>query len=483
MLLRLIRKEILEHLMSLRFAIACVLCVLVVVSSVYVRYQDYSQAMDDYNENSIIEKNEINKISEPWRIVWRGIVVRPRPNPLKIFVRGVEDANGLTVGVNSWRPLTLATTEKRDVLAPLFPAMDFNFFVGVIMSLMCIVFAYDAICGERESGTLRLMLSYPVPRDTVLLGKWIGGYVTLIVPFLLAVISAATLVLIQSNISLAKADWFKLSSICLLSLLYIAAIYSAALWVSCLTRRSSTSVIILVTLWMIIVLAIPNLSPYLAQKWRPTRSPVEVEKTRRESVDDIWQRLSEDRMDAYDKEHGFDDPWYKGLNRMIWEQNQRAIRRYIYRAEVEHETCRAVLREHGKIDESISVGLDSQIRLCRWISRISPFATFAIATTELTDTGLVRKRRFLDQLREYQLELCDYGFAAMLEIRKYELEHEGKSMDWKGEREKPIPLFSYVPPATADYLKAIVVDAGLLAGVAMLFFLLCYLAFLRYDVR
>ena len=46
----------------------------------------------------------------------------------------------------------------------------------LIFWLLAIVFGYDAICGEKERGTLRLMLSCSVPRDTVLLAKWIGGF-------------------------------------------------------------------------------------------------------------------------------------------------------------------------------------------------------------------------------------------------------------------------------------------------------------------
>ena len=44
------------------------------------------------------------------------------------------------------------------------------------------------MCGEKESGLLRLVLSNAAPRHQVLLSKWFGGYVTLIMPFLLAVL-------------------------------------------------------------------------------------------------------------------------------------------------------------------------------------------------------------------------------------------------------------------------------------------------------
>ena len=35
-------------------------------------------------------------------------------------------------------------------IVPLFPAMDIIVFAGIIMSLLAIVFGYDAVCGEKE---------------------------------------------------------------------------------------------------------------------------------------------------------------------------------------------------------------------------------------------------------------------------------------------------------------------------------------------
>ena len=49
MLWRLIKKEVLEHLMSLRFAIACVLCLVVVLGSLFVRSADYLMVRDDHD--------------------------------------------------------------------------------------------------------------------------------------------------------------------------------------------------------------------------------------------------------------------------------------------------------------------------------------------------------------------------------------------------------------------------------------------------
>ena len=43
-----------------------------------------------------------------------------------------------------------------------------------LMPLIALLLAYDAIVGEEEGGTLLLLLTYPLSRAQILLGKFIG---------------------------------------------------------------------------------------------------------------------------------------------------------------------------------------------------------------------------------------------------------------------------------------------------------------------
>ena len=101
MLSRLIKKEILEHLMSLRFAVTCVLCLIVILCSLFVRCKDYKQVLDDHRHDALMQKNRLDTMDAPWRFPRRGLIVHRAPNPLKIFVRGVDDAYGAAVRVNA----------------------------------------------------------------------------------------------------------------------------------------------------------------------------------------------------------------------------------------------------------------------------------------------------------------------------------------------------------------------------------------------
>lgn len=484
MLRHIIRKEILEHMMSLRFAIACVLCFTVILAGLFVRGQEYLIAAGDYREESVALKYEQGNMRHPWQLVWRGNKVLQSPNPLKVFVRGVEEVNSLSVRISAHQPPQLLTPDERDPLTYLFPTMDLVNFVGIIMSLLAIVFGHDAICGEKERGTLRLLLSYSVPRDRLLLGKWIGGYVSLAIPFLLSVVAGAAIVLVQSEASLTATEWIKLGAVCGLALLYIAAMYWMAVWVSCLTWRPATSVLVLATLWMVLVLAIPNLSPYVARALRPTRNPLEMEMTHSAIRRDIAKREVEDKMKEYDAAHGFGEKWWEKVDWSKWdEERERAERRNYESLKYAKTANLASLEAYARLDESFQRELDAQVSLSRWISRLSPFACFAMFAGEITDTGILAKSRFLDQLRAYQRTLAAYGHDEWLAFSDYGIQHKGERRPWSEIRKKPVPDFVYVPAAGMDYLRGVAADAGIIIGLGICFFMLSYVSFLRYDVR
>ncbi|HXF06842.1 MAG TPA: ABC transporter permease subunit [Blastocatellia bacterium] len=67
----------------------------------------------------------------------------------------------------SWTP----TSEDLRFLDWLFSGVDLIVIVGVLMTLMASLMTYNTVTGEREQGTLKQVLSYSLPRHTILGGK------------------------------------------------------------------------------------------------------------------------------------------------------------------------------------------------------------------------------------------------------------------------------------------------------------------------
>lgn len=486
MFFRLVKKEILEHLMSLRFAIACVLCLLVILSSLLVRCIDYGQVSDDYVQESKMTAYKLSQRDRIWSLPWQGLTLHRAPNPMKILVRGADDSNGGAAQVNAYEQPRLLMAAVVNKAVALFPKMDLVSFVGLIMSLMALVFGYDAICGEKERGTLRLMLSYSVPRHLVLLSKWIGGYVMLIVPFLLTVLVGAVLLAARSDVNFTSSQWGRLGIIVLLAMLYIAVMYTLAILASTLAARASTSIMVLLSLWVILVLGVPNLAPHVAGAIVPARNAQEIQ-TAKETLATDLRKQHEDKMKAYLKKRNMPEKWWSWFPLPWGDEKQKLFDFLIFRYQNEKSTAFTQQSEWAKIDQKNAQRLGEQAELSRWISRSSPYSCFAISATELADTGAMDSDRYQKQLSDFQTKWIDFSFNECIAGEQYVIDNKGNYPGpWFSELEKrkvTIPQFNYVPPAAGDYASAVGIDCGILAGMIIVFFMLTYLRFLRYDVR
>ena len=70
----------------------------------------------------------------------------------------------------------------------IFTSMDIVFIFEVVLSLLALIFAYDALAGEYERGTLRLVLTNSVRRGHILLAKYISAMFCLLVPLLMSLL-------------------------------------------------------------------------------------------------------------------------------------------------------------------------------------------------------------------------------------------------------------------------------------------------------
>jgi Cu-processing system permease protein len=123
-----------------------------------------------------------------------------------------------------------------------------------LMPLIALLLAYDAIVGEDEAGTLMLLLTYPISRGQILLGKFVGhgmilGLATLM-GFGCAALAIAVLV---PEVELAMLVWafarFIVSST-LLGLVFLALAYV----LSSRANEKSSAAGLALGLWFLFVL-------------------------------------------------------------------------------------------------------------------------------------------------------------------------------------------------------------------------------------
>ena len=261
MLITLIRRELLDNLMTFRFAAAVFITLLLVVANTVVLLKDYEQRLTAYNTATEKSHQELRE-RKAYSHYYGTLVVHRPPNPLSIFNLGLDKQVGNKIDVYHAFVPTIWDAEKHGANNPflnLFTSIDIALVFQGVLSLLALVFAYDALAGERERGTLRLVLTHPIRRGDILFAKYISAMLCLLVPLLISLLLSIILLTTSTAISLNTDDFLRIGGIVLTSLLYVSLFYLIGLCISAMTRRSSTALMLCMFVWGFLVLVYPNL--------------------------------------------------------------------------------------------------------------------------------------------------------------------------------------------------------------------------------
>ena len=116
--------------------------------------------------------------------------------------------------------------------------------------LLGIVFAFDAVNGERSDGTLPRLLSQPIYRDDVINGKFAAGLavIGLVLTFITGVIAAFGI--IRLGIVPSAEELLRIVFWLIVTFLYISLWLAFGLLLSVVIRRAATSALVGFGIWL-----------------------------------------------------------------------------------------------------------------------------------------------------------------------------------------------------------------------------------------
>ena len=219
MILHIAKKEIHHNLTTLRFALMIILLPLLMIANALIYgYGDdgYTTQINAYNRQ--IEKKLSHVETYAAQSLGELAVIGPgdmpkRPSPLKFCANGADEVIPRYVimqeygaASRSGRSGQFEAYAWKGPWTLRYPLNSFDegsatrrikidwVFIGMLMSFFAILFTFDAVAGERSSGTLSLMMSNTVSRGQVLLGKYLGAFLTLMVPLVIGILMNLLLV-------------------------------------------------------------------------------------------------------------------------------------------------------------------------------------------------------------------------------------------------------------------------------------------------
>ena len=475
------KREILDHLISLRFSISAILILILMVCGTIVSEKVVKVRMERYGPGEIkgFYKAKI------WSAVSGLGFYRRKPSPLGfiamedeliwpffiarggILMSGFgEQVVNYTKATNwalDYLGATFFTSEEsslfpismRDASFPPFIPMDWAFVIGVLGALMAILFTYDSISGERERGTLKLLISNPVPRSHVILGKLLGAMVVL--TFAIGFGCIISLLIAMRITPLGKEDWIRLLLILLFSLLYIAIFVFIGISISSRFRSSMESLAILLIIWMVFVILMPKTIEFVYMETIPHHPYEDILSISTKMEDEIDNRYRE-----------------KGLFDKVppWEYGKEAI-----------ELWRRYLNEFERIPYEVDRMFDKRVAIverARMWSRLSPASIYRYGLEAIAGTSLPGYMEFVTQIRQYIKDTLNI-------LKKADMDdpnslHIFWMKEGMSQREVELPRFKQgrsflwmIRKGMLDMMIILILFIGM--------FLLSYFSFMKADVR
>lgn len=464
-----VEKELREIIGTTKFAVTFGVCAVLILLAFYVGARNYQVSQAEYDAAKVENLSQMDGLTD-WRRVNHRIFLPPQP--LAVLVSGISNDIGRTIEMRTRGELRSQDSRfNEDPIYAVFRFLDLEFIFTIVLSLFAILFAYDAINGEKERGTLRLSFANSVPRDQYILGKIVGSFLALVIPLLIPILIGCVL-LSMLGVPMSGDEWMRLGLILLAGVLYFGVFLTLSVMISALTKHSSSSFLVLLVLWICTVLIIPRTAVLISGRAVDVPSLDRVNYEKSVFQKQLWSEFQE-KTNKFFQENQTD----RENMRDVFNKYQTVSKEWRDENTEKMDVFAAQLNEERRNREAV------QQRVALNISRVSPASAFSLAAAGLAGTSLELRQTFLDAADQYQ-----DTYATFMESKRGDGGFIVRIGDDEEEEETPIdpqelPVFEHPEPETADLLNAAMLDLGLLVFFNVVFFAVAFVGFLKYDVR
>lgn len=423
----LIRKEILNKILSIRFSVLIALSFFILISSTYIMATNYGHLNRELGPHLTAGVSGV-----PAWYVWYSL---DRSIPvLQILAAGLDQEVTLrSKGKVDRGPQFDNRSFVHNPLRYIFSQLDFVFFIKIIGSLMAFVFTYDSVSGERRQGTLRLTMTNAISRPLFLLSKFLGSYISFVVALIPALVGMITVLYLHPEVDLQSSHWWSVGILFLLALLYICGFFMLGVFVSCITKQPKTTLTALMTTWVFLVLVIPSFSPFLAIKFRPVSSIYDV-------------------------------------------RTQIAALKEDFRQPSSNEQRRALIdlsrREILNMRLAFINDMRAQVRMSQYISLVSPSAALTYIASDIAHTGIESEWNFRRAVFRFRRQFLTQVDAYIERTGDHEV-------FWDSSTEYVPPPFEFVEPNLIQVIHAHLPRFIVLIFYPILLLLGAQIAFIR----
>jgi ABC-type transport system involved in multi-copper enzyme maturation permease subunit len=402
------KKELLLNLLSARFIIALLLCLLLIPVTMIVSVDNYKNQTRAYQ----VVKESSEKEQKSWRVysAIRPTIVFP-PQPLSVFCQGISGQMGHSVKIKLGEKPLLGegqTNGRDNPLLLSFFSIDFVHILAILISLLALVFSYDLFSGEKENGTLKLMLSNSIGKSTVIAGKITGVFLTLVPILLFCYLISVLIILFTPQISFSASDWFVVLILFLTSFLFMAFFVGMGILVSIKSQSSFNGIVISLFLWLWFLFLWPNIAVYFAQSNIKIGMLDQLQQSMDQYDQELYKKSDEIRktlpgLGNWWNCNGGDDGYFElSGSAMPTMDAERNLREQFEPLRINYAD------KKWPLQQEYLEKLERQEKIGRYSSFLSPYEIFGHLSSMICKTGPEAYLELSDQTRIYRDVLIKY---------------------------------------------------------------------------
>ena len=462
------RNQIRRGLKDAKFLFMAMLVLVAFVANGFIYSGSYHVEREDYERSLRKTERDLEASSSSLLAVtnYMQAAVRP-PSPLAFIADGGSAQLPNSWQVNAFMYRNPENKARSNEQLPIVIPLDWSFIIGTLISLLTILISYETISGEKRDGTLRLLLSNPVSRMQLFLGKYLGLLIVLLITLAICAVVNITILITQGALPFTADVAVSIGWALLLACLCLSFFLLLSIAVSSLVVTPAIGLVILIIAWILAVAAVPGAARMVAEQSFDVPAYYEV------------TREIEAKTDALQRE--------MPVNSLNWNGNP-----FAEGMRNRAEYCRrriAIIQEAW--DKMISEQI-RQARLIDLISYISPTGLVNCALQDICETGIPGFEKTMDLVGRYQDQLHVF----MLAMDKLDGESPHLTYTWGDGTDPGVYSTKPVASSTIPRIQALWRSSGLSASQAVPWLqlilltaanlqmaVMAFFALLRYDPR
>jgi len=340
--------------------------------------------------------------------------------------------------------------------------LSWGFIVSMFLSFITLLFAFDAISGEKENRTLALVFSNPVPRSTFIGSKLLSIITVVGLMEITGIILSLLILSLSGQVQIDGSFLLESIGFFVISLLFITVFAIFGLFSSVITRYSNVSLLISLCFWLFSSVVIPNTSVFWAKKIFPIPGAKEIAETIQEAKNELHRNAP-----PYSGSLIYNEPFYP------YHERRANLRMQLMMAEKTHK-------------DHYYTQMFSQFENTRRFTSISPIAQFDYINEAFLGGGYLRFKKNWNDLHMFQEQFLQW--FKEIDAKDPDSPHWYNPWEDVSTSRKPVSVeeapqyreqiapFSERFQFVSGYLIALIVMIAVIFGF-------CFYFFVRYDVR